>query len=337
MPKILPSGATKILENIGIISYISFGTETEDVNALTNIAKVLDEEPKEYVELLRKELKSGNSFPKAREIAVKEYLGNDIKYENILNSPNNILAIEYMKNLKSLKSKIDILPIKREKTGYNDESIVEQFASASAIRRLICNKNFDELKQVVPKSCYDILAEEFELGNVIMSLKKFENEILYELRRMSIKDIANLPDVSEGLEYTIKNGVNSCNNLNDLINMIKSKRYTQTRIQRILICTLLGITKSDMDMSKEVVPYARVLGFNEKGKVLLSKINQNVGEAHLVTSVKKFVDNNKDEKISRMLEIDAFATDVYALKCKGEFKANMDFTKNMVKKCYNYS
>ena len=90
---------------------------------------------------------------------------------------------------------------------------------------------------------------------------------------MSIKEIANLPDVSEGLEFLIKKTVNSCNTLTELLNTIKSKRYTITRLQRILLYALLDISKKDMKLSKEVdSPYIRVLGFNDNGKKLISKI-----------------------------------------------------------------
>ena len=89
---------------------------------------------------------------------------------------------------------------------------------------------------------------------------------------MSIQEIANLQDVSEGLENSIKQAANSCNNLEDLIDSIKSKRYTQTRIQRILVYSLLGITKKDINLSKRIIPYIRVLGFNKHGKKIISSI-----------------------------------------------------------------
>ena len=97
---------------------------------------------------------------------------------------------------------------------------------------------------------------------------------MYVLRKMYIEEIAELPDVSEGLEFNIKNAVNSCNTIDELINRIKSKRYTYTRIQRILLYALLEITKKDMEISKKVLPYVRVLGFNENGKKLISEISK---------------------------------------------------------------
>ena len=323
-------GAVKILDNLGIIDTISFGTETDDFAALNNISKIITEEPKEYVNMLKDELKQGLSFPKAREQALIKYLNDDIRYKNILNNPNNILGVEYLKALKQLKSKITPVAIKREKVYYNDNAIVDDFASATAIRKMVVNKEFSDLIKVVPRVTYETLQKEFEVGNVIYDIQRYEKEIFYALRRMSISEIAELPDVSEGLENTIKNAANFCNNINDFINMVKTKRYTQTRIQRILIFALLGITKKDVQMAKKVVPYARVLGFNEKGKLLLSGISQNNPKMEVITSVKKFMDNNTNKTYKRMLDIDIFATDVYTLGYRYDSMANLDYTKNMI-------
>lgn len=323
-------GAVKILENLGIVDTISFGTETNDFAALNNIATILTEEPKEFVNMLKEDLKQGLSFPKAREDALIKYLNDDVRYKDILNSPNNILGVEYLKSLKQIKSKIAPVAIKREKVYYNDNFIVDDFASATAIRKLVANKDFSGLIKVVPRSCYETVLKEFEAGNVVLDLQKFEKEIFYTLRRMSVSEIAELPDVSEGLENTIKNAANFCNNIKDFIDIVKTKRYTQTRIQRILVFALLGITKKDVQTAKKVIPYARVLGFNEKGKLLLSGISQNNPKMQVVTSVKRFLDNNTNKAYKRMMEIDIFSTDVYTLGYRNDSMANLDYTKNMI-------
>ena len=147
---------------------------------------------------------------------------------------------------------------------------------------------------------------------------------------MNVKEISELADVSEGLEYAIKNAANSCNNLLDLINMIKTKRYTQTRIQRILLYTLLGITKKDMENAKKIIPYTRVLGFNLKGKEMLSEITQMNNKINMITSVKKFTDSNPNKALARMLEKDIFATNVYTLGYEYESWANLDYTNKLV-------
>ena len=320
----------KILDNLGIVDTISFGTETDDFAALNNIANIITEEPKEFTNMLKEELKQGVSFPKAREKALVKYLNDDVRYKDILNNSNNILGVEYLKALKQLKSKITPVAIKREKVYYNDNFIVDDFASATAIRRMLINKDFSGVIKVVPRFCYETLSKEQELGNMVFDIQRFEKEIFYILRKMSIPEIAELPDVNEGLENTIKNAANFCNNIKDFINIVKTKRYTQTRIQRILIFALLGITKKDLLASKKVVPYARVLGFNEKGKMLLSGIAQNNPKMEVVTSVKRFMDNNTNKVYRRMLELDIFSTDVYTLGYKGDSMANLDYTRNMV-------
>lgn len=330
MPKILLCGAVKLLENLKVVDTMSFGTETSDFAALNNIATILTEEPKEYTNFLKEELKKGASFPKARELALIKYINDDVRYKNILNNPNNILGVEYLKALKANKSTITPIAIKREKVYYNDNKIVDDFASATAIRKLLLDKDFQGLIKVVPRECYNILSKEYEVGNIVFDIQRFEKEIFYTLRKMTITEISELPDVSEGLENTIKNAANFCNNIFDFINMVKTKRYTQTRIQRILLFALLGITKKDVQASKRVVPYARVLGFNEKGKLLLSGIAQNNPKMEVVTSVKKFMDSNTNKIYKRLLDIDIFATDVYTLGYRGDSMANLDYTKNMI-------
>lgn len=327
-------GAIKLLNNLKIVDAISFGTETSDFAALNNISSIVNEEPMKYKSILNSELKKGLSFPKARENALMLYLNDNKRYDNILNTPNNILAIEYLKALKKIKSTIQPIPVKREKVYYNDNVIVDEFASATAIRKLLKNEEFSEIRKVVPKSTYQILKKETELGNVVLDLSRYEKEIIYNLRRMTVSEIAELPDVNEGLEHSLKNAANYSNDITNLINIVKTKRYTVTRIQRILICALLGITKRDVGIAKKAEPYIRVLGFNEKGKELISRINKQNPKATVITSVKKFQDknnNNKNSKIyKRLLDIDIFSTNVYTMACKSESLANLDYTKNMV-------
>ena len=327
------SGAIKILDSLKIVDSIAFGAEASDLATLNNIANVLYTEPRGYTNILTHELQNGISFPSARENAILMYL-NDIKrYANILNSPNNILAIEYLKALKTQKSNMNPIMVKRSKVYYNDDRIVDDFASATAIRKLIKRREYEDLRKVVPRSTYKILSRQIRDGNIVLGLENFEKEIIYTLRKMSIREIANLPDVSEGLENLIKNSADNCNDMSKLIANIKSKRYTQTRIQRILLYALLGIDKKMMEDSKKVTPYVRVLGFTNKGKELISEINKRNPKINMITSVKKFIEkNNKpsNRTIMQMLQKDIFATDVYTLGFDFESKANLDFTNNMI-------
>lgn len=323
-------GAVKILESIKIVEYLSFGAENCEIDVLNNIANVLYEEPKQFVSILTHELNKGISFPKARDNALLMYLNNIQKYSNIVNQSNNILGIEYLKALKVLKSHIIPLAIKREKVYYNSNQIIDEYASSTAIRQLLRRNIFEEIRPVMPDNSYMMLLEQYEKGNYVEDLEIFGKEIIYKLRTMSIKEIANLPTVNEGLEFAIKNAANNCNNILDLINMIKSKRYTQTRIQRILVYALLGITKKDMEISTKITPYIRVLGFNKKGESLLSAIAKANPKLSIITSVKNFIDTSNNKNLKNMLEKDILATNIYTMGYKYKSQANLDYTNKLI-------
>ena len=323
-------GAIKILNSLKIVDTLSFGMEANDISILNNIANVLYSEPKEYTTILSHELRKGNSFPKARENAIMMYLNDIKKYANVLSGSNNILGIEYLKALKKTKSSIMPIGIKREKVLYNDEYMVDEFASATAIRKMLMTRQFDDIRKAMPKSSYKILGEELKKGHYVIDISKFEKEILYTLRKMTIDEIRELPDVSEGLDVSIKNAANSCNSLEELVNIIKSKRFTQTRIQRILLYALLGIDKKQMTISKKVDPYIRILGFNEKGKELIPEILRINPKLNLITSVKKYMDTNPNKNLKEMLQKDIFATNVYTLGYEMDSWANLDYTNKIV-------
>ena len=121
-----------------------------------------------------------------------------------------------------------------------------------------------------------------------------------------------------------------CNNLVELVNIVKSKRYTQTRIQRILLYCLLEITKKDMLLSYKTQPYVRVLGMNSNGKQLLSEITKFNKKINLVTSVKDFMNNCNNKDLKRLLDIDILATNIYTLGYEYQSFANLDYTQKLV-------
>lgn len=323
-------GAVKILNSLKVVDYLAFGAETSDMNLLEPIADVLYKEPKAYKMLLANELKKGVSFPKARENALMLYLGDIRKYLNVLSSPNNILGLEYMKSFKKYNSIIKPVAITRFEAGYNDISYSGNIASATAIRNIIKNGNFKVLRKLVPAPSYEILMDNIKQGHIIPDLSVFERQIIYNLRKMSLSEIAELPDVSEGLENSIKKVANSCNTVNEFLNLIKSKRYTSTRIQRILIYSLLGITKKDMALSKKVNPYIRVLGFNKRGKFLISEIAKANPKLDIITSVKRFIDTSSNKNLKSVLEKDIWATNVYSIGYDFDSCNNLDFTKKII-------
>ena len=321
-------GAIKILNSLGVVDYVSFGSEIGEISLLNDISNILYKEPKEFSSLITAQLKSGISYPKARELALSQFFGSSKKYSNILNNPNNILGIEYLKALKKHKSHIKPLTIKRDYSDYNSTKVKKGIASATAIRTMI--KNNKNVHYVVPYETYELLDEEISNGRIISDLSVFEKEIIYTLRKMTLSDIANLPDVSEGLENKIKLAANNYNNLDDLIKNIKSKRYTQSRIQRILLYALLNISVKDINSSKRHNPYIRVLGFNKHGKRIISAIAAANPKLNIIVSVKKFMESSNDNTLRNMISKDILATNIYTLGYKNNPIANLDYTHKVV-------
>ena len=323
-------GAIKILDSLKVVDYISFGSESGDISTLNMIADVLYKEPKAYKNILSHELSKGLSFPKARENALLMYLNDIRRFSNVLSSPNNILGIEYLKALKKYKSNIIPVTIERYNSNYHDTSYRGNVASATAIRNIVKNNGWDILRKVVPENTFSILLENIKVGHVVPDLSVFEKQIIYNLRKMSIQEIAQLPDVSEGLENAIKNAANSCNSVIEFLNIIKSKRYTNTRLQRILVYALLGITKKDIDLSKKAIPYIRVLGFNNKGKYLISEVARANPKLEIITSVKKYLDTSNNKNSRYMLEKDIWATNVYTIGYEYDSWNNLDYTHKLI-------
>ncbi len=320
-------GALKILDAFDNVS-LSFGSECGDLDTLNNIANVLYDEPKEYQTILSHELSKGLSYPKARENALLLYLNDVRKYANVLSNPNNILGIEYLKAIKKLKSKVIPFTIKRIDAGYNSLKVKDRLASATAIRNLL--KEIKDVQKLMPTPSFNVLSDNINHGKIVNDISVFEKEIIYTLRKMSLQEIANLQDVTEGLENVIKQAANSCNNLEDLINSIKSKRYTRSRIQRILLYSILNITKKDIEDSYKAKPYVRVLGVSKHGKTLLSQISNSKSKYPVITSVKKFMDSNNNKILKNMMEKDILASNIYTLGYEYDSKANLDYTKKLI-------
>ena len=292
-------------------THIAFGVEDDNLDIIRLIADTLVDETEEYKAILKKYMEEGLSFAQSRCKALIEYL-KDEKIEETINQPNNILAIEYLKAIKRLKANLEIVPIKRNK----------EFASSTEIRNKIFND--ESVENSVPEESRKSLME--NNGN-LLKLDDFEKIIIYKLRTIDSNMLNNLADVAEGLDNLMVKYAKETNNLEDLIKNIKSKRYTQTRIQRILLYVLFEITKEDMKLSKELMPYVRVLGMNSEGEKLLKDIDQNV----LVTSVKKFYDGCSEE-YKRLLDLDIKATNVYSLMSDKNYNADLDFTERLIVK-----
>ncbi len=326
-------GSVGLLDSLGIVDSLSFGAKTTDLDALKRVANVLYLEPNDYKIMLQNELKKGLSFPIARSNALKNFIKKeyDAKYiSEILLDANNVLGIEYLKALMYNNSPIVPNIIQRKGEDYNSTNIVDGVCSATAIRKLLEKQEIGILQDVMPKESFDILNAELLSGKQPMNIEKYEKEIFYILRRSLANDLFELADVSEGLENVLKKASNETTEIEKLIDMMKSKRYTRTRIQRILLHALLNITKDEVNNYKYNPQYIRVLGFTKTGEKLLTQI-YNKSNLPIVTSVSKFL-KSANETGRRMIEKDILATNIYTLgyEIPAYRKSNLDYTRQIV-------
>ena len=242
---------------------LCFGSECGDGTLLMAAAQALLAE--DFPAKLRCELDKGLSFPAARQAALGE-LGA------VLARPNDILAVEYCKAILSRQLSMEPLPICRPGS-YHDTLADKQDPSATAVRRLILEGG--DWRSFVPESA----AEIFD-GAAVHTLAAAEQAMLYRLRTMTDPEFEALPYGSEGLWRKLMHASRSCGTLEEIIAATKSKRYTRTRIDRMIMCGYLGITE---EILTAPVPYVRVLGFNDTGRAVLKQARTagsfpNIGE-----------------------------------------------------------
>ena len=305
------SGAVKIASQIGT-THLSFGTEIGDIERLKEFSELVDSTP-EFMEKVKEYIAKGFSYPKSQELVIEELFWDEFKG---ICTPNNILGLEYLRAIDKFTPDITPITVKRN----------NNYVSSSKIRELI--RSYEAIDEYVPDFAQDVLEENQNNGTVVYSLKEFEKEIIYNIRRMSFADFDNVPDVSENMIKKIKKAASIYNSIDDLILEIKNKSITQARIQRILLYILLGITKNDMSISKNVIPYIRVLGMSKDGKQLLSSVSNKNHD--IVTSVKSYEGRCNNSALRSLLDIDKFATDVYTLSYEKNSKANLDYTSRVI-------
>lgn len=320
--EIFAESAIHLFNQTNVINGISFGVEERCKKELLFLGKLLSDEPLLYKKYLKKHLDTGINFANAREKAIIEYLENKnisiSKYQllDLLKKPNFILALEYTKAISKLNSKIEILPILRKGAEYHNKDLNTAFPSSTAIRDVLkplkhSNKISLMLKKIstgIPHFCLKIIDNEIKTGHGPIFLDDFETLILYILRRTPTSKIANFFDVTEGLENRIKKAAKISTNINQLVANIKSKRYPETKIQRILIHIMLNIDRKLVSQRRP--SYMRVLGLTPTGGKIIKLIKKQ-SDIPIITraaSYKKLKDSTKS-----MLKLDFLASDIYSL------------------------
>lgn len=261
-------GAVSILEKLCCVDSICFGSECGNIEVLQDLAKIIHNEPKQYQESLNLYLRQGNSFPLARQKAMKDFLKSNVA-DSILGEPNNILGIEYLKALYRLDSKMKPYTIQRISSHYHDEYLKETYSSASAIRKAINDLDTFDWSSQVPASLTSLYRENYQLRYPVYT-NDFSLLLKYKLLNETKESLMAYADVSEELANRILNNLNGYVSFEQFCELLKTKEITYSRISRALLHILLDLKTEDMTE----IEYAHVLGFRTEDSEVLSLLKK---------------------------------------------------------------
>lgn len=345
-----------LFDKMGCVDAICFGAETDDLPLLSELASILAEEPECYRHALSAGLKRGLNFPSARASALTELYGKtnsvNASLSGILSSPNNILALEYLKALRRRNSKITPILLKRRGSGYHDTTIANTIdsssmgtplsggfslsdglvcASATAIRKALLTNCISDLKRALPENAFDILSEYCRV-NPLLTQDDFSSQLAYRLLLEGSQGYDRFCDVSTDISNRLLKNRNQFLSFSDFCERNKSRDITYTRMNRILLHILLGLTTDDFLLGKKLdyIPYFRLLGFRKASSALLSDIKRCAG----VPMISKLSDAGSilNENVLRMLHQDIFAAELYeqVLSSKKRTFPRSEYTREIV-------
>lgn len=293
-------GAVSILNSLGVVDSICFGVESGDKEDYTALASAMLNESKEFKKVLKEKLETGISLAKAKFETIKS-LGGKFN-EKLISSPNNILGLEYTKAILSLKSDIEIYPMLREGSAdHNDTTLLKGITSATSIREVIKTGKIKKLKKNLPSFVFsDLTTYPFD----------FETLIMASVIKSEAEDLKQILDCTEGLENRIKAFAKDNHSVDLLVDKVWTKRYTKTRIKRILLANLLGVTGDFVSDCLESKLYAKVLAVNSQKMDLIPLICKN---SKIPVLTRKSDYSLLKKTALKCFDKDILATDLYAL------------------------
>lgn len=298
-------GAVQLAAAMGCVDLLAFGAEDADLVQLRQACTALQQE--EVNQTIRQLLPSGITFAKARERAVAAVYGEETAL--LLQKPNNILAIEYLCQLEKLPD-AHIQPLALGRIGNtHDGEPVGEFASASFLRGLMLEGRWEQAQQYLPQNVWQLYRQAQQDGQ-FADLQLGERAVLSALRRMEQKEMAQLADLSEGLENRLYRASREACSLEQLYAAVKSKRYPLARVRRLVMNAFLQLP-AQMQMLPP--PYLRVLGMNERGKQILSAMKR-TASLPVSTSLMKLARSTQAAR--QWAQVEAAACDQYSIFCR---------------------
>ena len=308
-------GAVQLAAAMGCVDLLAFGAEDADLVQLRQACTALQQE--EVNQTIRQLLPSGITFAKARERAVAAVYGEETAL--LLQKPNNILAIEYLCQLEKLPD-AHIQPLALGRIGnIHDGEPVGEFASASFLRGLMLEGRWEQAQQYLPQNVWQLYRQAQQDGQ-FADLQLGERAVLSALRRMEQKEMAQLADLSEGLENRLYRASREACSLEQLYAAVKSKRYPLARVRRLVMNAFLQLP-AQMQMLPP--PYLRVLGMNERGKQILSAMKK-TASLPVSTSLMKLARSTQAAR--QWAQVEAAACDQYSIFCRQMQPAGSDWS-----------
>ncbi|MCI8638267.1 MAG: nucleotidyltransferase family protein [Coprococcus sp.] len=310
-------GAVSLLDSLGCVGSLCFGSECGSIEELSQAASILSKEPEDFKRLLRSYLQKGCSFPAARRMALADYT-KDSRMAQLLDTPNNALGIEYLKALSRVKSPIRPYTIARCGAGHHEKGRSGRFSSASSIRtqiaevtrtKFVSDRAWETLSFQVPSFCMPVLKESWQIRYPICA-HDLSLPLRYKLLSQTRDSLLLYADMTPDLANRIMNRLDEFQDWDTFSAALKTKEITYTRISRVLLHILLDIRKDDLDAyaGNGMAQYARLLGFSQKSKWVLQRFK-------LCSRIPLVMNPARPDTVSdlgkRMLKTDCFAADLY--------------------------
>ena len=292
-------GAVSILDAMGCIDFLSFGVETDDINVFNRVCDILTAEPESFKSSLRDHMKDGLSYPAARDLALRDVLGDSVS--GITSSPNNILAIEYMCALRCLDSKIRPHLIKRLGSYHDNGKPETGFLGASSIRKMISEKT-DISDHVPDQSLIKINRFRCITDNSVM-------DTLLNLRLSEITDKTSIHELSPDMLNRLK-GISLPVSFDEAAAILKTRNITYTRSSRALINLIIGISSEDFDRItvSGYAHYANLIAFRRQSSPLIKAVQDTSG-IPIINKKSDYRPDNESESLSWYY--DCKSTDIY--------------------------
>ena len=287
-------GGVGLLGATGVVGALSFGSESGNLSAIEKTAAVLD--TPEYNEALKAMLAGGTPFAAARAGAARALLGNTAA---VLNTPNDLLAVEYLRASAKLGHTFKYIPVRRE------GSVHDGAGSASELRALL--REGESLAGRIPGEAWDVFRGADEAGRGFVSPESLRTAILSRLRERTPEDFAAVPDASEGLHFRLYEAARRGVSPEEIADLARSKRYAHARLRRMVMCAALGVRAGDAD---GVPPYIRALGFDARGAALLREMKT---RAALPVIIKSARIRDENETARHVFDLGSRAHDLLVL------------------------